>query len=87
MRKSEFTSDEVQEIFDLAYNIEELITDQDFSVVFNALLVVLANGGRTVSGVTRQPVYMNMIVNNITQWWDYLDNLDKEDHANNGIDT
>jgi len=85
MRKSEFTSDEVQDIFELAHDIEELITDQDFSTVFNALLVVLANGGRTISGIQKQPVYMNMVVNNMTAWWEYLGELDKEDDANTEI--
>jgi hypothetical protein len=87
MHKTEFTADEVQEIFELAHDIEELITDQDFSIVFNALLVVLANGGRTISGVARQPVYMHMVENNMMAWWEYLDESDKEDDANNGLNS
>lgn len=79
MSNDKFTHDEIEEILDLAYKIEESITSQDFSAVFNALLVVLANGGRMVAKIVPEEHYMHMIQNNLRCWREFLDDTDAED--------
>jgi hypothetical protein len=74
-----FTKEEVNEIFDLAYAIESMIDGQDFTTVFNALLVVLANGGRNTLSDVSQEVYLKMITSNIVNWSEFLDYIERED--------
>ena len=79
MSNDKFTHDEIEEILGLAYKIEESITSQDFSTVFNALLVVLANGGLNVDKDVPEPIYMHMVANNLTAWREFLTDMEAQD--------
>jgi hypothetical protein len=74
--KTEFTEDELNNIFSLARKIEDLLNDQDFETAFNALLLNIAGGGRQ-SSVSRDD-YTHMVVNNLDNWWDHQIELDME---------
>lgn len=76
---SKFTKEEIEAIFDTANEIENAINTRDFSNVFNALLVVLANGGQTVSKAVSKDDYMKMINTNIGAWWKMLDDFSAMD--------
>ena len=79
MNADKFTHEEIDDILSLAHKIEEVIEDQDFSTVFNALLVALANGGRVVAHDVPEPIYMHMVTNNMRCWREFLDDEEAEE--------
>jgi hypothetical protein len=74
--KAEFTDDEVRDIFDLAGKIEDIVDHKDYTTVFNALLLILASGGRNVAHTVSRDDYMHMVSHNIDGWWNYQDDMD-----------
>ena len=76
--KTEFTEDEMNDIFDLAKRDEDVVNDNDFTIVFNALLLNLAGGGRLAADSVSKEVYTRIAFSNLDAWWNYQDELDAE---------
>jgi hypothetical protein len=76
--KTEFTDDELNDIFALSKKIEDVVNDNDFTIVFNALLLNLAGGGRLAANTIAKEVYTQIAFSNLDAWWNYQDELDAE---------